>query len=399
MEIRVLIGAVFLTSSILYTCAPKSVPDGALEYPSISSGPSVDGQALVKSASGGWEMQWQKMLAEAKKERKLLLYATIETSVSIPLAEAFKEKTGITVEIVTGRGGELSQKILTENRAGLNLADIFLGGSQTIVTALKPSGMLEPLVTSLLLPEVKDPTMWLSKRLPFADKEEKYVLNVRAQVGGTSEILINTQFTSIEEINSYYDLLSPKWKERIVIQDPTTAGRGNLWFSTQLETKSLDEAFMRELVRQKPVISRDKRLMVEWVARGKYFINIAPGTETVEEFQRAGVPLLVSSVKGGAVYVNAGSGSVAMLAKPAHPNTAVIFLNWFLSKEGQTIFSKAYDAPSARLDVPISHLDPELIPKPDIKYLNTDSEEFLIKRSTYYDRLAKDIFGPLLKSN
>jgi hypothetical protein len=63
-------------------------------------------------------------------------------------------------------------------------------------------------------------------------------------------------------------------------------------------------------------------------------------------------------------------GIVAMLASHApHPNAAKVFINWLLSKEGQTLQSRASGKQSARVDVPTDFLDPETCRKPDVKYL------------------------------
>lgn len=86
-----------------------------------------------------------------------------------------------------------------------------------------------------------------------------------------------------------------------------------------------------------------------------------------------------------------------MINKPAHPNAAKVFLNWFLSREGQTVFTRAHGGHSARIDVPTEGLDPDLVRKPGVKYfVGADSEAFLIKEDKTRE-LATDIFGHLMK--
>jgi iron(III) transport system substrate-binding protein len=73
-------------------------------------------------------------------------------------------------------------------------------------------------------------------------------------------------------------------------------------------------------------------------------------------------------------YVTAGTGSVAVLNRPPHPNAARVYLNWLLSRDGQTAWSKAVTFASLRQDVPRDHVDPYVIPKPGVPYLEQHRE-------------------------
>jgi ABC-type Fe3+ transport system substrate-binding protein len=50
-------------------------------------------------------------------------------------------------------------------------------------------------------------------------------------------------------------------------------------------------------------------------------------------------------------YGTAGSGNLAILKNPAHPNATKVFVNWLLSREGQEVTSKALGQATRRLDV------------------------------------------------
>jgi hypothetical protein len=45
-----------------------------------------------------------------------------------------------------------------------------------------------------------------------------------------------------------------------------------------------------------------------------------------------------------------------------------VFINWLLTREGQTAYSLGMEQPSRRLDVPTDHLSPETRLRPDGKY-------------------------------
>ena len=62
--------------------------------------------------------------------------------------------------------------------------------------------------------------------------------------------------------------------------------------------------------------------------------------------------------------LNAAVGQVGMFNRAPHPNAAKVYINWLLSKEGQTEFARATGYISARLDVPTDHVPHWKVPVP-----------------------------------
>ena len=57
------------------------------------------------------------------------------------------------------------------------------------------------------------------------------------------------------------------------------------------------------------------------------------------------------------VNLSSAFGSLALMNRAPHPNAAKVFINWLLSREGQTLFQKVMSQPamretSRRADVP-----------------------------------------------
>ncbi len=69
-----------------------------------------------------------------------------------------------------------------------------------------------------------------------------------------------------------------------------------------------------------------------------------------------------------------------------------LFVNWLLSKEGLTVYTKAGDIHSRRLDVPTDFLTPEIVRLPGFKYFDSEKEEFLLKEGDTYAE-ARTIFA------
>lgn len=337
-----------------------------------------------------WEEDWDKTVAAARTEGKLVAYNAGGSGVEAVLSRGFKEKFGIDIEHVSGRGAELSGKIMLEKRAGLHLGDLYLGGATNPLMEWKPAGILAPIKPLLALPEVLDGSAYYDNNVPFLDKEGMYVIPYVQSVGLT--IFINSDLVKPGEIKSYADLLNPKWKEKIVLFDPTVSGTAHSWFYFTVTTLGPD--YHRQLAKQNPMITRDKRLQVEWVARGKYLAGLAPSKETVGEFQQVGAPIQWAVAAEGDYLT--GGGSLSYFDRAPHPNAAKVFVNWILSKEGLTAWSRTALMSTSRKDVPTDFLPPEARRDPNLRYFSTDSEEAK-EKATDVTKLSKEIYGPLLR--
>lgn len=209
--------------------------------------------------------------------------------------------------------------------------------------------------------------------------------------GISPPITVNTRFVREDEIKSYRDVLEPKWKGKIVMDDPTQPGPGLKWFAI-VSAKIMDADYMKQLARQEPILVRDYRLPVEWMANGKYLIGMPVQNTVVRSFQNDGVPFMqIIPVEG--VHTTHGVASVAMLKGAPHKNAAILFLNWLLTKDAQLVWSKAEFRQSMRKDVPTDHLDKNSTRQPGIKYFSTDDEEFMLKEPQFTE-LAREILMP-----
>ena len=71
-----------------------------------------------------------------------------------------------------------------------------------------------------------------------------------------------------------------------------------------------------------------------------------------------------------------------MLTQPPHPNAARLFVNWLLSREGQTALQRAANTPynseeSLRTDVPKDMVRSEVRRVDGIKYLMAEKPEYM----------------------
>jgi len=337
----------------------------------------------------GWEKTWNKVLSDAKKEGSVTVYSSYPSEFRVALAKGFKDKFGLDIEFVTGRGAELREKLAKERRSGMYFADIYMMGPSDDSLSKLPGTTFDPIPPVLILPEVVDGKAWTGGKLTFGDVRGEYVAFFA--LTPYSFVAANTNLVRVQELQSLQDLLDPKYKGKIVLGDPTTTGAAMEWFGTVMNLFG-GKDFFNKLAKQEPIIMRDERQAVEWVAKEKYAIVIGIKPALVNQFILKGAPVDWAVVKE--TWLSSQEATVALVNKAAHPEAAKVYLNWLLSKEGQGLFSKVTGLQSARVDVDTSHIPKGAVRKPDKKYLLSADAPFWARQKDY-TVAAKEIFKGL----
>lgn len=355
------------------SCAPQKAAAPA-EKPAapavIDKEPAVTRQA--------WEDKWEKTLAAARQEGKVSVVTFIGGETRDALIKGFKSKYGIDIEFIIGTGNENFVKLQAQRKAGLYTADASINGGSTLVM-FKRESWLDILDPHLILPEVADSKNWFNNEMPYFDKE-------RTGIGFLNQynscVLINTELVREGEITSYYDLLKPQWKDKVILYDPTISGSGSMFFAMlSIGVWNTDEAskWLRQMLREQNLtLTRDPRLQVEWVARGKFPVGLAVYTDQLVNFAALGTPIAQQKVKEGG-FVTASTGGLSLFNRPAHPSAAVVFANWLLSREGQVAFTSGFGGPSRRKDVKTEGPYAILTPSAGDKFYVEDEERMLKK--------------------
>ena len=96
---------------------------------------------------------------------------------------------------------------------------------------------------------------------------------------------------------------------------------------------------------------REERPLAEYLVKGNVAITIGLDIDNFGPFVKAGLPVKPLPPLKDGVYPVTGSGNLAIIKDPPHPNATKVFINWFLSREGQATYQKALGEPTRRLDV------------------------------------------------
>ena len=325
-----------------------------------------------------WKGKWETTLKAAKQEGKVTVFAWRRETHVNALAEFRKFYPDIKLVLIPGSGSRLGPRLVAERRARKFLTDLYIGGTTTPTRVLLPSGALDPIRPALILPEVVDESLWFNKRFYFADEKGEYVLLNDGTVS-TGFIAYNTKLVKPADLKSYKDLLDPKWKGKMVAYDPRRRGGSGgpmrfLYYSPDLGPDFVYKLFSKMGI----TLGTDSRLLMDWLATGKYQLLLFPGGTDFNKAKQQGLPVdKITHLTGEGVAMHAGAGAVSLVNRAPHPNAAKVFINWFLSREGQMAYQKVTGRNSLRTDIPKDGLpDPGIVPKEGKKYIFSALPEY-----------------------
>jgi iron(III) transport system substrate-binding protein len=305
---------------------------------------------------------WDAIVKRAEEEGQVTVYATDSIGNAQIIWAAFQKRypkirfTGTSM----GRGSDLIPKLLAERRAGKFLADVFLGAPSALYLNLYRAKIVEPIPPILVHPNVTDQSKWWMGKHHYIDPEGQYIFMYESALYGPP-ISFNTTLVNEKEIKSAWDLVQPKWKGKWEsLQIGPTQGSTALtyvYFHPQLGPKYM-ERVLRDM---EPTMFRDFRQGTDWLAQGKFALCFLCRRIDRAAMQKLPVaeldPYQILEQPG----LGSGSGALVLINQHPHPYGARVFVNWYLSLEGQTAFRQA-NTDELRVSSLREDLPPELVP-------------------------------------
>lgn len=309
---------------------------------------------------------WQETVAAAKREGKVVVYGPPGTHIREALTRGFQKKyPDISVEYTGGANPQLTPKLIHEAQAGAITADLHIGGTTSPIAELMPRNILAPVQPFLVGPESSDSSKWRDGKYEFADEARKLIL-VFALIAHPG-LAYNPKLVNGSAIKSWKELLQPRWKGKMSMWDPRRPGAGLAMSAFAYFSEELGPNYLRELFKQEVAFhsSENARQALEWVASGRYPMNLATSTRTATDLIAKGLSIELGkapSMKEGTWLTPGGSALMVVRGAP-HPNAAKVYLDWLLGREAQLDHSKAIEHVSLRMDVPFDFIHPALVPR------------------------------------
>lgn len=286
----------------------------------------LSGRAALAAAAGR-----ERVFQDAQKEGRLVLYTGMETDeANLFLAEFAKKYPFIKTELFRSSGEKVQARFLVEHRARTDLADVF----QTSIVQVYQLRNLKLLARysseeAAAYPEgFKDPQGYWS-----AFYQIPYVIGY------------NTRLVAAKDAPaSYEELLQPRWKGWIALETAEYQ-----WFYHWMQILGRDRGieFMKKFAAQNLQMRAGHTLLAQLVAAGETALATVVYSNRVERMKAAGAPIDWVRFKGPTITaINA----VSIPAQAPHQNAARLFVDFVLSREGQSLLRGLRRIP-ARPDV------------------------------------------------
>lgn len=292
--------------------------------------------------------EWNKAVEEAKKEGKIVLAIPPATELRAALEPLLKQKFGLDAELISASGPKNASRIAAEKQAGVSYFDALICGTGT-AAGLTHDGMLEPMESFWLLPEVRDPKQWWGGHI-WEDNvnTNRFLYSFLADVS-TQSTWYNTTLAKPQELRTFEDYLNPKWKGRIGFSDPRVPSSGQSIWSFMWEQRG--EEYLKKFVAQDLFLTRDLRQLADALAKGKVALAFGLGRSQTEPFIKAKLPIKAAPVTKEGLPASNSFGVIGIIKDPPHPNATRVFVNWFLGREGQDWYTRVMQNGTRRLDV------------------------------------------------
>jgi len=336
------------------------------------------------AAPANFEQEWSKLIAAAKQEGTLAIASGGAPSRQYrPVMDAFTKKFGVNIEVSTGNATDTVNRLLAERKGGKYTVDVALISSRESNQRLLPSGSLVPLTPLLIHPEVVDMSAWYRGRHWYADKASSYVLIYHGSKEDQYESWYNTEKVKdadIATIKKQTDYFDPRWKGKIAGQGMGDPSGIRQMIDSYFEPDRGQEWIRTYLLNAGVTFSDDRRILETWLVGGRFpFYAVATGSEELIALAKKGLPIKqVFFPKQLGVIRAGGSGCcISAFANAPHSNAAKLFINWFLSREGQTLTHTMIpnlDRSSLRNDIPVGEVVPEQRRVAGVEYAFPDAD-------------------------
>jgi iron(III) transport system substrate-binding protein len=266
----------------------------------------------------------------AKKEGEVVFYSSLNNEQIVTFRDAFQKKyPSIKVEFYRGTSERVLQRIITEAQTGRHSVDVFSSAGFQL-QSIKEKGLTAR-------HDVDEPAAF-PKGFRDADGQWTNLHSLYLSMG------FNTKLVPAGEApKRYEELLLPKWAGKIGVNV-----RDSEWFVNMLKLRGREPGldFMRKLAAQRPSYHEAHNLVAQLLAAGEFHAVTNTYGHILAREKERGAPVQWILVEPVITYLH----PVATARHSPHPNTARLFINFLLSREGQRMLSAQGRIPS-RSDV------------------------------------------------
>jgi len=288
----------------------------------------------------GYPADYGKTVDAAKKEGKLVIYATTDAVAANPLVKDFESLyPGISVEYSDLNSTEVYNRFISESAAG-STADFIWSSAMDLQVKLVAEGKALA-YASPEIPNLPKWAVWKNEAYGTTNEPIAFVYNKRIVPAGD----VPQTHAALEK------LLAAKpdfYKGKVTAYDPERSGVGYLFVNEDVKNWPDAWNLFREFGKTGARLYTSAGAMMERVGSGEHLIGYGIfGSYAIARAKKdPGIGIVLPK------DFTLITSRVAFISKQAqHPNAAKLFLDYMLSKRGQTIIANQALLYSLRDDV------------------------------------------------
>lgn len=335
----------------------------------------------AQTSNGAFAEKWDALAASAKSEGRLVASVGMTQDYQRVL-DAFTKKFGIPIQALGGSGSARVSRILAERTAGKYTVDVAMLSAASTTRRLEPAAALSDLPSLMMHPEVTDTSHWYLNQHWYMDSAEtKTILAFNVRASSTWVFWYNKDKLTAADVASLktpMDFLDPKWRGMMADQSWNDPGRLGDMTEAYLASDAGPTWVKRYLTEMNVAFTSDMRLEETWLLKGRNPLKWNEGNigNVLRDLHAKGLPIQdVRLPRETGVLEARGSCCITVLNNAPHPHAAKLFLNWFLSREGQTELHNI-DPPrsftSLREDIPPGNTSGDVRRVPGMRYVFRD---------------------------
>lgn len=270
---------------------------------------------------------------EKQEEKVVNVYTARHYEADDEVFKNFTEETGIKVNVVKAEAEELIERLKREGKS--TEADLFVTVDGGILGNAKKNDILQPVKSEVIEKNVPE---------KFRDADNNWIgMATRARVIAYSKDRVKP-----EDLSTYEDLTSDKWKGKVLARSSTNMYNQSL-LASFIELNGEEEAekwaagIVKNFARQPDGGDRDQAKAIaagvgDVAIMNTYYIGLLANSEDPEEVKVAeGLGVFFPNQETNGTHVNISG--IGLTKHSKHPQNATKLIEYITSKEAQEFLS------------------------------------------------------------
>jgi iron(III) transport system substrate-binding protein len=277
----------------------------------------------------------ERLIEGAKREGALTIYTSAQATDLGAVVDAFEKKYGIETTLWRAGSEAVLNRALQEARAGRHTVDVVETNGPELESLSREQilqRVASPHHADLIAPAIRPHGEWVGTRL-----------NVFVQA-------YNTKLVKKAELpQRWEDLLDPRWKGRLGIEAEDSDWLAGVF--GELGADRASRVFRRIAETNGVSVRKGHTLLTQLVVSGEVPLALTVYNYKAEQLKNEGAPIDWFTI-GNAI---ARPNGVGVARRAPHPHAALLFYDFELSEEGQTLIAGRDFVPTSRkVDTPLN---------------------------------------------